>query len=329
MATQRCHLLYRQAVYASKESAQLEGEIRLLKEKEAMRECTFQPQLLPHQPRRQPSARAPQPRNFDLAVKRMRAARQQKEELHEARWHIPAGENYERLRRLGQQPFSCYYRDRPATSTRRGPPLCYIDVVVGHGRTGRIGVHEGDNLRAKAASFAKTFQLDRDAALRLEDMLHEAYEERLRTLDLEARFDAAAGELSSSSVGGCSSSGWPPQQHWRRRTSSVEQYTEGGWASSDGYYSDGGGSPSAAAAAAATDGGTVTGDGGGTFAGPGPGQGSRSGSEGGGAAAAVSSGGEEPARRRQRQRPPLRSGTGGCGLRGSGGYDEAGAEAVT
>mmetsp|Transcript_100100 Transcript_100100/g.321024 ORF Transcript_100100/g.321024 Transcript_100100/m.321024 type:complete len:539 (+) Transcript_100100:258-1874(+) len=192
-AAARCHLLYHQAIFASRESAQLEAEIRELREREAMRECTFQPKLLPQ--RRSISPRiTPQPRNFERAVSRMRGAQRQKEALHEARWRIPAGENYERLRRMGQQPFSCAYQDRPWA--RRGPPLFFVDVDVGRGRSGRIGVHEGDDLQAKARSFARAFQLDQTAALRLEDMLHEAYEERLRTMDLEARFVAATEDYA-------------------------------------------------------------------------------------------------------------------------------------
>lgn len=185
MAEARCHLLYRQALYASKESAQLESEIKRLREKEAMRECTFQPKLFAQ--RRAISPRAPQPRNFEHAVARMRRANRQREVQQEARWHVPAGENYERLRRLGPQPFSCAYVDRVVS--QRGPPLYYVDVDVGRGRTGRIGVHQGDDLRAKARSFARIFQLGREAAVRLEEMLHEAYEERLRTVDAEGHFE--------------------------------------------------------------------------------------------------------------------------------------------
>jgi len=202
-AATRCNLLYQQAVFASRESAQLESEIRRLREREAMRECTFRPKLLP---RRGVSPRAPQPRNFDLAVSRLRSGQRQREELHEALRRIPAGENYERLRRLGTQPFSCYFRDRPLPN-QRGPPLYYVDVDVGKGRTGRIGVHEGDDLRAKAKSFARAFQLDRQATLRLQELLHEAYDERMQAMDLDAQevFDPD-GEDDGGEL-------WQPRQH--------------------------------------------------------------------------------------------------------------------
>lgn len=51
----------------------------------------------------------------------------------------------------------------------------YIDVNVGHGRTGRITVREGDDLRHLAQGFARTFHLDREMASQLEEMLQEAY----------------------------------------------------------------------------------------------------------------------------------------------------------
>lgn len=190
LATARCHLLYQQAVFASREGAQLECEIKQLKEREVMRECTFQPKLLPQ--RRRVSPRV-QPRNFETTVSRMRAANRRRTAQYEARRRVPAGENYERLRRLGPQPFSCYFRDR-AWTARRGPPLYYVDVDVGRGRSGRIGVHQGDDLRAKAISFAKAFQLGRDAVVRLEEMLHEAYGERLQALDVEGHFEGAEAD---------------------------------------------------------------------------------------------------------------------------------------
>jgi len=170
----RCHLLYHQAVFASRESAQLEEEIKVLRQKEEMRECTFRPKLT--SARRSSSAGPPgaQPRNYETAVARMRIAYQQKLQRQEENEHIPCGENYERLRRLGTQPFSFSSKDK-ARALQGGPPLMYIDVNVGHGRTGRITVREGDDLRHLAQGFARTFHLDREMAAQLEEMLQEAY----------------------------------------------------------------------------------------------------------------------------------------------------------
>lgn len=180
----RCHLLYQQAVFASKESAQLEEEIKFLKQREEMRECTFHPKLLPS---RRGNSPRPQPRNFETAVARMRAAARRREEHREESRHVPCGENYERLRRLGAQPFACYFKER---GVARRTPLVYVDVDVGRGRTGRIGLHEGDNLGELASNFAKAFQLDRETQVRLEGLLQKAYDTQL----------AAEGEKTQRSL---------------------------------------------------------------------------------------------------------------------------------
>merc|ERR1712151_923595 len=122
----RCHLLYQQAVFKSRENAQLGEEIKNLREQVEMRECTFRPKL--SSARRPPSPRpASQPRNYESAV----------------------------------------------------------DVNVGHGRTGRIGVHEGDDLTVLSRNFGRAFQLDADLEHKLEELLRRACEER----NLQRRFE--------------------------------------------------------------------------------------------------------------------------------------------
>jgi len=173
-ALDRCHLLYHQAVFASREGAQLEEEIKLLKEREEMRECTFHPKLLPAKTRR-PASPKPQVRNFESTVARMKDAHNKQLAREQERQRVPCGENYERLRRLGAQPFSCAFKERRP----RRQPLVYVDVNVGRGRTGRIGVHEGDDLRVLSKNFAKAFQLDKVAEQRLEELLRQAYDDQV------------------------------------------------------------------------------------------------------------------------------------------------------
>lgn len=173
LASSRCNLLYQQALFASRENAQLEEEIKALKEQEEMRECTFRPKTL--NSRRAPSPRSkPQPRNFDATVARMRSAHNQRMETRGKLENIPRGENYERLRRMGSKPFSFNCKDRVGANRR--PLLMFVDVNVGKGRTGRIGVHYGDDLRVLCQNFAKTFTLDADATMKLENMLRQAVE---------------------------------------------------------------------------------------------------------------------------------------------------------
>lgn len=192
----RCHLLYHQAIFASRESAQLEEEIKILKQKEEMRECTFRPKLLPS---RRTSSPIPQPRNFETTVARMRSAHRQRVKEYEESNHIPCGENYERLRRLGMQPFSSYFKDK---ASARQPPLMYVDVNVGRGRTGRIAVREGDNLRMLSWNFARVFQLDREAVHKLEEMLQQAYEERTRSPSMEMEEEEYAAMAAQVALDG-------------------------------------------------------------------------------------------------------------------------------
>lgn len=176
----RCHLLYHQAIFALRESVQLEEEIKELKQREEMRECTFRPRLCttPRSARRSLSASGPQPRNFEAAVSRMRLAHRQRLEKREEEERIPCGENYERHRRLTVKPFDL------GPHKERCPAIVYVDVTVSKGRVGRIGLHEGDDLGRLSRSFAKAFQLDRAASLRLEEMLQEAYAARVQELGL-------------------------------------------------------------------------------------------------------------------------------------------------
>ena len=173
----RCHLLYHQAIFAAREGAQLEDEIKHLKELEEMRECTFNPQLVASFRSFRGSFR-PQVRNFDSTGARMKNAHKQHEEKRDRSNRIPSGENYERLRRLGMQPFSCAFRER----NTRPQLLVYVDVKVAPGRTGRIGVHEGDDLAKLSRNFAKTFQLDKSAEERLEQHLLQACDQAAQGL---------------------------------------------------------------------------------------------------------------------------------------------------
>lgn len=55
----------------------------------------------------------------------------------------------------------------------------YVDVNVGRGRTGRIGVREGDDLQVLSSNFAKVFQLDSETVLKLEEMLQQAIHQHM------------------------------------------------------------------------------------------------------------------------------------------------------
>lgn len=144
----------------------------MLKRQEEMRECTFRPKLVKRMPSPRPASPRPQPRNFEAAVERMRSAHQQRVARKQEDERIPCGENYERLRKLGAQPFACAFSKKPRD---RRELLMYIDVTVQRGRTGRIGLHEGDDVHKVSRNFAKVWQLAPGTSRQLEGMLQKAY----------------------------------------------------------------------------------------------------------------------------------------------------------
>eukprot|EP00929_Paragymnodinium_shiwhaense_P122416 TRINITY_DN9511_c0_g1_i3.p1 TRINITY_DN9511_c0_g1~~TRINITY_DN9511_c0_g1_i3.p1 ORF type:complete len:553 (+),score=99.89 TRINITY_DN9511_c0_g1_i3:167-1825(+) len=203
MPISRCHLLYYQAAYTCRESALKAQEVRDLREEDELRECTCRPQLT--SARRPPSPCLRTPRNFETAVARMRHGRQQRMDKEAARERIPRGENYQRLRKMAMQPFSCYYgADKQLASKRR--VLLYVDVNMGHGRSGRIGVHDGDDLLMLARNFARTFQLTPGMEARLAEMLQQAYAERQRLLEAVG-IDAWAAGAVEAGCGGAAGAG--------------------------------------------------------------------------------------------------------------------------
>jgi len=59
--------------------------------------------------------------------------------------------------KLIEQPFSFELEKRTA---ERAVPLLYIDVNLGAGRTGRIGIYKGDDPQVLAKNFSTTYQLE-------------------------------------------------------------------------------------------------------------------------------------------------------------------------
>eukprot|EP00026_Physarum_polycephalum_P012082 Phypoly_transcript_12353.p1 GENE.Phypoly_transcript_12353~~Phypoly_transcript_12353.p1 ORF type:complete len:351 (+),score=90.88 Phypoly_transcript_12353:43-1053(+) len=67
----------------------------------------------------------------------------------------------------GKPPSFLTTRARPAWE----PPLLYVDIKLAHGRTGRIGIHRGDDPKILAQNFANAFHLDAKLTGKLVDML--------------------------------------------------------------------------------------------------------------------------------------------------------------
>jgi hypothetical protein len=118
-------------------------------------QCTFTPRLS-HYSGHVPSSHLPsrRPPGYDQAVERLCRVREEKQ-LAEA----DALENARRRAALAGKPPKPFELQTGLRGERR-TPLLYMDVNLGPARTGRIGLHEGDDPATLAANFAKAYGLD-------------------------------------------------------------------------------------------------------------------------------------------------------------------------
>ena len=138
-------------------------------EKELETHCTFRPNTALTKGNRVRNAPTSQPRGYKEAVERLRNAKVEKD--------IKEAEDEARLKRLKEvkptsrsaKPPSFMTEKRPV----RDPPLLYMDVNLGHGRQGRIGIYEGDDPRVLAKNFSAAYRLDDVLTGRLEDLLRQ------------------------------------------------------------------------------------------------------------------------------------------------------------
>lgn len=144
-----------------------------LKKKEEIQElshCTFEPRL--NRNYEDSTARHQDfyegvPNGFKKAVERLHKGKQQKHALKTELEKVPRGENYEKNKSAGFNPPSQLERPK----IKRKEVLVYVDVSIGHGRTGRIGIHKGDNAKALAHYFARTYSLNANMQESLEKLL--------------------------------------------------------------------------------------------------------------------------------------------------------------
>eukprot|EP00743_Colponemidia_sp_Colp-15_P005230 GILK01005627.1.p1 GENE.GILK01005627.1~~GILK01005627.1.p1 ORF type:complete len:709 (-),score=133.13 GILK01005627.1:161-2095(-) len=154
-------------LYEARHQKPLVEDGRTLLDKEIDAHCTFKPDTTITQKSR---TRAPKhtPRGYNESVERLRVATKERQVMKEAKEKIPAGENYDKVKSAPIKPFSFLQEQRVL---KRPPPLLYVDVNLGPGRTGRIGIHEDDDPDVLAKNFAKAYQLDQQLQSRLTDLL--------------------------------------------------------------------------------------------------------------------------------------------------------------
>ena len=133
-------------------------------------ECTFKPTLETgkYRPRREVSSAresALRPPGYTQAVQRLRRVGEEKEQADEE----AEREARRRAANAGKPP-KPFNLQTEARGERRHP-LLYMDVNLGPGRTGRIGLHGDDDPPSLAANFARAYGLDAAMQLKLEGLI--------------------------------------------------------------------------------------------------------------------------------------------------------------
>ena len=92
------------------------------------------------------------PNGFDKQVNRLRQAKKERDDREEKSQKRARGEEYDRLKLAKMKPPSFQ-------EAKKKQLLLYVDVNVTPTKTGRIGIHVGDDIRDVARNFCKAFQL--------------------------------------------------------------------------------------------------------------------------------------------------------------------------
>ena len=159
LGPKRFHHLHEQAVKSQQvvraQPTSLDKEVE---------ECTFKPHLNDYRPGRAEggggigrgggSGGPATPSGYQQAVNRMRRVGEEKEQAEADA--VVAARKRASLAGKPPQPFALH-TDRRA---ERRHPLLYMDINLGHGKSGRIGLHGDDDPNALAANFARAYQLD-------------------------------------------------------------------------------------------------------------------------------------------------------------------------
>ncbi|KAG9395590.1 hypothetical protein J8273_2785 [Carpediemonas membranifera] len=155
---------------AAQEDRTVDNE-ELKTEAKELRQCTFKPHIRKdvHVPR--PSH---VPRGFEESVERAKRARREKERVQsELSRPQYTDESYRRSLKFRQSSEFKFASKRRASERKSNSALLYIDVNLPNGRSGRIGIHKGDDPAHLAKSFADVYKLDRTTRMRLQELVEE------------------------------------------------------------------------------------------------------------------------------------------------------------
>jgi hypothetical protein len=119
-------------------------------------------------------APTPTPRGYQEYVERLRKANEkEKFDYHSSlreglKVDVPDVVDYKN-KKTEFKPFSFQVESKK----QKARPLLYMDVNMGPGRTGRIGIHEGDDADVLAKNFAQSYKLDEVLTTRLAELIKE------------------------------------------------------------------------------------------------------------------------------------------------------------
>jgi len=165
------HLLLYEVARTYKEKLQQKSySIKKKEEIEDMTLCTFQPKL--NNESKSANIRCADfyegvPNGFKKTVERLHRGDDLRQTQKIEEETIPRGENYEKNRAADFNPPKFITREK----ITRKDVLVYVDVSIGPGRTGRIGIHKGDNAKSLALNFARTYSLNATMKESLEKLL--------------------------------------------------------------------------------------------------------------------------------------------------------------
>jgi len=159
-----------------------------------LKHCSFSPNLESARRSLQQLQRQPvTPRGADQFEKRIRQAQQSREELQQ----LLERPSYPKPSALHAKPPSFL-----TARTKPEPPLLYVDIKLAHGRTGRVGIHRGDDPKVLAQNFANTFHLESKLMSKLEDMLRLHVENLENSHDHQYHHNTSSGQNNNDNDDG-------------------------------------------------------------------------------------------------------------------------------
>eukprot|EP00818_Percolomonas_sp_WS_P000885 CAMPEP_0117441602 /NCGR_PEP_ID=MMETSP0759-20121206/3719_1 /TAXON_ID=63605 /ORGANISM="Percolomonas cosmopolitus, Strain WS" /LENGTH=981 /DNA_ID=CAMNT_0005233461 /DNA_START=329 /DNA_END=3274 /DNA_ORIENTATION=+ len=179
-------------------------------EEKELANCTFQPDtraskqyresLRPHS-----SVNRTQIKGFEKQIARMKKAQKERNYVNnfydslrkeiDVKWKNRMKHNGDEVefQPTEVKPFNFHLDQR-----KRSRPLLYMDVNLGPGRTGRIGIHENDDPAVLAKNFAISYRLDQVLRARLEDLIQQNMESNNIPMGTGGTPKSARGQNSNS-----------------------------------------------------------------------------------------------------------------------------------